>query len=266
MATYAIGDVQGCWQALQRLLDHLQFDPAQDTLWFTGDLVNRGPDSLAVLRFVSTLKNPIVVLGNHDLHFLALFYTQRPTQADDTLNELLASDDCPQLAAWLIQRPLFYHDQLQNYAMVHAGIPPTWTLAQTLHYAQEVEQVLQSDQRKEFFLNMYANQPNSWHESIVGLPRLRLITNYLTRMRFLDHAGHLNLSYKGELDNAPDDLIPWFNYPRSTPFPTRVIFGHWAALRGHCPVAQYSALDGGCVWGYELMALRLEDGQRFAVQ
>lgn len=263
MATYAIGDVQGCWQPLQRLLDVLQFDPNKDTLWFTGDLVNRGPESLAVLRFVSTLHRPIVVLGNHDLHFLALYYTQRKPAADDTLTTLLQSSECDQLAEWLSQRPLFHYDAEFDTAMVHAGIPPFWTLQQTQDYAHEVEILLRSSQRQDFFLNMYANTPTHWQDSLHAWPRLRLITNLLTRMRFLDQQGHLNLSYKGELDRAPANLIPWFSYPRTLPLSSRVIFGHWAALRGECPIPQYHAIDGGCVWGNELIALRLEDGRRY---
>lgn len=265
MATYAIGDVQGCWAALQRLLALIQFDETQDCLWFTGDLINRGPDSLAVLRFVRQLPHKVTVLGNHDLHFLAVYYAGRAVVKGDTLDQLLAAPDCAELAAWLCQQPLLHVDLQRNAACVHAGIPPMWRLAQAQQYARELENVLQSPQRDEFFQHMYADQPDAWDESLSGWPRYRLITNYFTRMRFLTDEGKLNLSFKGELDSAPANLIPWYEIPRVEPLSIRLLFGHWAALMGQCPVPDFHALDGGCVWGNQLIALRLEDERRFSV-
>lgn len=263
MSTYAIGDIQGCFSALEELLLHIEFDASKDKLWFTGDLVNRGPQSLEVLRFVKSLGDAqVTVLGNHDLTLLAIYYGTRKAHAGDTLNDILQAPDCDDLMAWLRRCPLLHHD---HYVMTHAGLAPMWTLAQAKALAHEVEQVLRGENIRDFLAAMYGNQPDRWQDDLTGMDRLRCITNYLTRMRFCDATGHLDLGFKGQIKDKPAELIPWFLVPNRANQHEDIIFGHWAALEGITNTPSVYALDTGCVWGRCLTAMRLEDKQRFFV-
>ncbi|WP_444995989.1 symmetrical bis(5'-nucleosyl)-tetraphosphatase [Aliikangiella sp. IMCC44359] len=264
MATYAIGDIQGCYQTFQKLLNTISFNPTKDTLWLAGDLINRGPQSLQTLEFIYQHKNSIrCVLGNHDLHFLAVESQKHKANKKDTFDELLNSPLCHLLAQWLIQQPLFHWDQSLNCAMVHAGVPHNWTIQQTLTYSQEVSNYLQSSNHGKFFTQMYGNTPNHWDSKLQGLDRLRYITNALTRMRYCHQDGSLELTCKKPLGQQPSELVPWFEYTRSTPLDCDLVFGHWASLEGNCSTDRYHALDTGCVWGGKLTALRLEDKALF---
>ncbi len=271
MSTYVVGDVQGCYKALRRLLKKIQFSPASDTLWFAGDLVNRGPRSLETLRYLSDLDANIrIVLGNHDLHFIAIFEGCAPARGKDSLDELLAAPDCEALCDWLRFKPLAYYDAIdtdrgiEKFLMVHAGVAPHWTLEMTLQHAAEVEMVLQNKGYKKFLRAMYGDEPIRWTASLEGQERLRTITNYLTRVRFCDDIGSLRLDIKEGLCAAPDGFKPWYEYQKITP-QTSIVFGHWAALEGETNRDHVYALDTGYVWGRELTAMRLEDKKRFSV-
>lgn len=266
MPTYAIGDVQGCYTALQKLLEHIHFDPSEDCLWFTGDLVNRGSHSLEVLRFVKQLgNNQRTVLGNHDLHLLACAYQKHPGWKEDTIADILAAPDRDELLDWLRHQRLFYYDKNLDFTLVHAGLAPSWDLAKALSLAKEVETVLQSDQISDFLGHMYGDQPDQWDESLTGWDRLRTITNYLTRIRFCYPDGRLELSGKGPADAPQERLLPWFRAPLRANEDLQIIFGHWAALGGITHTPRVYSLDTGCVWGFKLTAMRLEDGKRFRV-
>lgn len=266
MATYAIGDVQGCYDPLQKLLELIQFDPTLDTLWFTGDLVNRGPQSLATLRFVKELgKNQVTVLGNHDLHLLAVAHGTQPVRSTDTLTDILEAADKEELIDWLLHRPLLHHNEELQFILVHAGLAPAWDLATAKNLSSEVEQVLASDSANDFFQHMYGNQPDHWSNDLRGWDRLRCITNYLTRMRFCHADGRLELKNKGKLGEQANDLLPWFQVPNRMNSHLKIIFGHWAALSGTTHTPNVFALDTGCVWGNCLTAMRLEDEKRFSV-
>jgi bis(5'-nucleosyl)-tetraphosphatase (symmetrical) len=266
VADYAIGDVQGCFDSLQALLDKIQFNEHQDRLWFVGDLVNRGPKSLDVLRFVKNLPSKTkICLGNHDLHLLSLIYTKRRLQPyDPSLDPILAAEDCEELGAWLSQQALLHRDADLNVVMVHAGIAPQWNLTDAQRYAHELEQVLTGPERDLFLEAMYGNQPNLWSSELTGMLRLRLICNYLTRMRFCFADGSLDLQHDGPLHSVPSDLYPWFAISQHD-MPAHLVFGHWAALEGQCIQPRLHAIDTGCVWGGTLTALRLQDMQRISV-
>lgn len=264
---YAIGDVQGCYEPLQRVLELIDFDEKVDRLWFVGDLVNRGPDSLAILRFVSSLPiKPVVTLGNHDLHLLASLFGNRPWKGhDDTLQEVLHAVDREFLGHWLRKQSIAYYSAEHRVVMCHAGIAPLWDLPQAMQRAKELEEVLAGDQYREFLSHLYGNQPDIWSDDLNGMDRLRVITNYFTRMRFCDAQGRLELSYKGTIAQAPVNLYPWYEVPHRKEIDADIIFGHWAALMGKCSNPKIHALDTGCLWGGQLTALRLQDMQRFAV-
>lgn len=265
MATYAIGDIQGCLEPFQCLLKEIEFNPSNDRLWLAGDLINRGPDTLATLRFLYQLRDSItIVLGNHDLHFIAVYYRLRKRGKNDTLDELLNAPDCAGLVYWLLQQRLVHHDPHLNFTMVHAGIPPQWSLSEALERAREVESVLRSDKVEYFLANMYGNIPSRWDDNLVGADRLRLITNYFTRMRFCSAEGELELQTKESADAAPPGFAPWFSYQTRKTRDEKIIFGHWAALEGRTDEKNIYALDTGCVWGGALTALRLEDESRFS--
>lgn len=267
MSTYAIGDIQGCIRELEKLLSLIQFDSAHDTLWVTGDLVNRGPSSLAVLRFFKQLGvRHKIVLGNHDLHLIAAYYGFGRSNSSDTLQDVLAAPDVDELITWLRHCPLLHHDAALGYVMAHAGLAPGWTLEQAKLLAQEVESILQSDQPERLISHMYGNQPDQWHAELAGVERWRCIVNYFTRMRFCYADGRLDLSYKGEIAGKPDDLVPWFAVPSRANANEKIIFGHWAALNGITDVPNVFPLDTGCVWGNALTALCLESGERFSVK
>jgi bis(5'-nucleosyl)-tetraphosphatase (symmetrical) len=269
MATYAIGDIQGCFDELIALLDRIDFDAANDQLWFTGDLVNRGPKSLAVLDYVHALGDAaIVVLGNHDLHLLACGLIDRYSPGKkDTFGDVLASPQRDRLLNWLRCRPLLHDDPALGYTMVHAGLPPQWTIADAASYAAEVEVVLSSDGHEAFFEHMYGNAPNIWDPALSGWQRLRLITNYLTRLRYTANDGHIDFEFKGPLGTQPPDLIPWYEL-YAVPDDAAIIFGHWSALQlstAQMHSRRIFALDTGAVWGGKLTAMRLEDGKFFEV-
>lgn len=264
MATYVIGDVQGCYDPLRWLLKHINYNDDQDDLWFTGDLVNRGPKSLEVLRFVKTIPRVICVLGNHDLSLLALAYTDIKLHKH-TLNNILEAEDRDSLLTWLRYLPLIHQDSQQNFTLVHAGIPPAWTLLEALQYAAEVETILQGPTFKDLLNSMYGNDPADWQTSLTSWDRYRYIINALTRMRFCNDDGSLDLSYKGTLEQAPQHLKPWYKIPDRKTQGEKILFGHWAALEGKVDVKNVYPLDTGCVWGETLTALRLEDREFFSV-
>lgn len=267
MTHYAIGDIQGCFMPLMKLLEQIQFDPDKDIIWSTGDLVNRGPQSLEVLRFFQSLgEQHQIVLGNHDLHLLAVAYGAGKQHSSDTLLPILTAPDREELLTWLRHRPLLVHDAKLGYVMSHAGLAPMWSVQQAKTYAQEVEVVLRSAKPDMFFTNMYGNLPDHWDSELQGTERLRCIINYLTRMRFCYADGRLNLEYKGTVQHKPAEVVPWFELPLSINADDKIIFGHWAALNGETNVPNIYALDTGCVWGNCLSAMRLSDGKRYQVR
>ena len=266
MTTYAIGDIQGCFASLQKLLAHIAFNPADDTLWCVGDLVNRGSHSLEVLRFIKNLgEKHITVLGNHDLHLLSVAYGVSEIHKSDTLNEILVAPDKNELMDWLRHRPLLHYDPATKFVMTHAGLAPSWRLEEARQLAHEVETKLGEDSPDFLLKNIYGNQPDHWDEQLTGIERMRCIINYFTRMRFCYADGRLDLTYKGNIPDKPQGLIPWFDVPNRVNANEKIIFGHWAALGGKTNTPNVYALDTGCVWGNSLTAMRLEDEKRFSV-
>lgn len=264
MALYAIGDIQGCDAELGRLLAAIEFSPSRDRVWFVGDLVNRGPESLQALRRIRALgEAAVVVLGNHDLHLLAVAAGCARQRKDDTLAEILAAPDREELLQWLITRPLL-HEQ-GELCLVHAGLPPQWDIALARRCAREFEQALQKNPR-EVFEQMYGDEPDLWKEGLAGAGRLRYIGNCFTRLRYLHPEGRLALRAKGSPGRTQGEaLIPWFEAPHAKWRGTRVVFGHWSTL-GFIANDTMVALDTGCVWGGSLTALRLDGGSRLPVQ
>jgi bis(5'-nucleosyl)-tetraphosphatase (symmetrical) len=267
VSDYVIGDVQGCYEPLQRLLKQIQFEPQKDCLWFVGDLVNRGPDSLKVLRFLKQLPiPPKIALGNHDLHLLVSLFGQTHWQSEeDTILQVLEAPDAQELGHWLRQQSMICYSESLQVLVCHAGIAPQWTLQEALYLAREVEEVLQGEGYQNFLNDLYGDKPDRWDPALSGTARLRCITNYLTRMRFCDHEGRLNFSYKGGISTAPSTLYPWYEVPARKVLPVDLVFGHWASLKEVCPAPHLYAIDTGCFWGGELTALRLQDRQRFSV-
>lgn len=267
MPDYAIGDVQGCYEPLQRLLEHIKFDDKVDRLWLVGDLVSRGPQSLEVLRFIKQLPvTPRITLGNHDLHLLnELFGKQSRKNPDDSLHAVLTAPDADELGHWLRHQSILYHDSELNIVLSHAGIAPVWNLEQAKSYAAELETVLAGEDYADFLTHMYGNEPACWSAELTGMTRLRVLTNYFTRMRFCDEKGCLLLGYKGPIASAPANHIPWYAVPERQLIKPDIVFGHWAALGGQCPDPTIYAIDTGCLWGGALTALRLQDRQRFSV-
>lgn len=267
VADYAIGDVQGCFEPLKRLLERLCFDERVDRLWFVGDLINRGPQSLDVLRFIKSLPlSPRITLGNHDLHFLNSLFGDNPRQNHgDTLQAILSAPDREELGHWLRKQPILYYDAALDVVMCHAGIAPMWDFAEACARALELQQAIAGDDYSDFFNQMYGNDPSCWSPDLTGMTRLRVICNYFTRMRFCDANGHLMLTYKGTIPHAPAGLYPWYAVPNRCEIQADLVFGHWAALEGTCPHPRIHAIDTGCLWHGELTALRLQDKQRFSV-
>lgn len=258
MATYVIGDLQGCFDDLQRLLAHIHFDNKQDFLWFTGDLVNRGPGSLQCLRFVHGLgERAVTVLGNHDLSLLATAAGFRTPRPRDTLDDIFKAPDREKLLHWLRHRPLLHTDRPLNYTLVHAGLPPQWSLDDASAYAREVETVLQSDRYLDLLANMYGNQPDRWSDTLDGFERWRFIINCLTRLRFCTPAGQLDLDTKGNPGSQPAGLLPWFKVPDRRSRESKIVFGHWSTL-GCIQEENAYSVDTGCVWGGRLTAMRLD--------
>ncbi len=267
MTDYAIGDLQGCYTPLMHLLETIDFDEKVDRLWFVGDLVNRGPDSLRVLRFIRALpQNPIITLGNHDLHLLCLLLLpDAKPQKGDTLTSILEAPDTEEIAHWLRMQPVLHHDVKLRVVMTHAGIAPHWTLTQAKTYAKQLEHALRGPEVIDFLSHMYGNTPTHLTDGQTQNEQLRVICNYFTRMRFCDQKGHLELSAKGPPSSPPKGCYPWYEVPNRCVLEEQLVFGHWAALEGECPIPNIHAIDTGCVWGQTLTALRLQDGMRFSV-
>lgn len=264
MATYAIGDIQGCYDSLQHLLAHCAFDPAVDRLWLVGDLVNRGPKSLETLRLVKSLgPAALTVLGNHDLYLLMVAEGGAKFRGkDDTLQEILDAPDCAELLAWLRHRPLCHTEG--DYCLVHAGLLPQWTAARARQLAGEVEAALQGPAYGEFVRNLWGSEPAGWSDDLTGWARLRVIVNAMTRMRFCTADGLMEFKTKGTLAKAPAGHIPWFDLPGRKSAGSVLVTGHWSAL-GLKVTPNLLALDSGCLWGGHLTAVRLEDRQVFQV-
>ena len=258
MALYAIGDVQGCDHELGALLDAIHFSVDRDRLWFVGDLVNRGPDSLGVLRRIRSMGDAATVtLGNHDLHLLAVAFGQSRIRSDDTLNEVLAAPDRDSLLEWLAGRPLLHEDPALNVCMLHAGLAPQWTMSLARACAREVEHALQS-RPAQLFEKLYGDQPDCWDDALEGDERLRFIVNCFTRLRYIDADGRLMLRVKGSPKKSQTAaLIPWFEARDARWRGSRVVFGHWSTL-GFFHGTDVTGLDTGCVWGGSLTAWRLD--------
>lgn len=264
MSTYAIGDLQGCHAELQDLLGLIAFNPVHDRLWLVGDLVNRGPESLAVLRFIMRLgTRATVVLGNHDLHLVMRAAGFGRDSKDDTIAPILAAPDCDELLEWLRTRPLFHVER--DYAMVHAGLLPQWSVAQAAELATEVSEALSRRKRYVDFLeHMWGSKPDTWHDDLRGWDRLRVVVNAMTRMRFCTPAGGMEFHAKGKPENAPAGYLPWFAVPQRASRTHTLLCGHWSALGLHMKDGVI-ALDTGCLWGGQLTAVRLEDRKVFQV-
>jgi len=253
MATYAVGDLQGCLQPLKCLLERVRFDPAVDQL----------PESLETLRYLYSIRQSLTcVLGNHDLHLLAAWRNVERLKKSDTLREIIEAPDADQLLDWLRQQKLLHYDEPRGIALVHAGIPPQWTLGKALELAGEVEEVLRDDSRLPLYLDgMYGNEPAKWSKNLAGVERLRVITNYLTRMRFCTAEGKLEFKSKEGLDSAPKGYKPWFAHKGRRSRHVKIIFGHWAALQGQVKEPGVIALDTGCVWGGSMTLYNVDNGQ-----
>jgi bis(5'-nucleosyl)-tetraphosphatase (symmetrical) len=270
MSTYAIGDLQGCLSELRDLLDKINFDEANDQLWFVGDIVNRGPESLACLRFVKSLgSNAKTVLGNHDLHLLALANNVRKPHRKDTLNEIINAEDSEELLAWVKQQPLLITDTELKFSMIHAGLPPQWTIEQAKELARETEVLLQSHQFDDFIHDMYGNKPDIWSESLKGNDRYRFIINCFTRMRYIDINGKLDLKEKCPPGSQSSSLIPWYEITERKSKLNKIIFGHWSTVHlgndKNIKKNNIYPIDTGCLWGRKLTAIRLEDEKLFSV-
>ncbi len=263
MATYAIGDIQGCYNTFQELLESVGFNPTNDKLWLVGDLINRGSGSLEVLRWVYKNRSSVVtVLGNHDLHTLAVAEGKIPPHKSDTLQALLNAPDSGDLLNWLRHQSMIHAEH--GYLMVHAGLLPQWSAEQALTLGAEVETALRSANYRDFLAQMYGNFPNRWDSHLKGMGRLRLITNAMTRLRVCTSDGEMDFKFTGVLADVPVGTMPWFEVPTRKSADTIIICGHWSAL-GLQQRDNLFALDTGCLWGGELTALRLEDRAIFQV-
>lgn len=263
MATYAIGDIQGCFATLRRLVDKFAFDPAHDRLWLVGDLVNRGPSSAATLRWAKNLGDAaICVLGNHDLHLLTVAEGYERPHRGDTLQDILDAPDRDEMLLWLRKRPLMHVEN--GYALLHAGLLPQWSVARARQLASEVEAALRGDDYRTFLTHMYGNHPDRWQDDLNGMERLRTITNALSRLRFCTPEGEMEFTHKGAPDQPPPGFLPWYDIPGRASADTTLIFGHWSAL-GFRMTANTIALDSGCLWGGTMTAIRLEDREVFQI-
>ncbi len=263
MATYAIGDLQGCYASFQQLLDLIRFNITRDKLWLVGDIVNRGPDSLSLLRFIKQAGDAVImVLGNHDLHLLMVAAGLAKSHPGDTLQPILNAPDRDELLHWLRHQKLIHKDE--DYVMVHAGLLPTWSVTQAVALAQEVETTLRKENFHAVFSQLYGNKPNYWQDDWEGYARLRVIVNAMTRMRICTPDGKMNLSFKGNLQAIPTGYLPWFETPKRTSKKATIVCGHWSA-QGLNIKDNLIALDTGCLWGGSLTAIRLEDRKIFQV-
>ncbi len=260
MSTYVFGDLQGCFDEFGTLLNKIRFKPGNDSLWFVGDLVNRGPKNRETLDFILRLPEVTTVLGNHDLHFLAVATDSHEITSKDTFQDLLDSPDLGHYIDWYRRRPLLYQEK--QYILVHAGLPPHWDLDTCLVRASEVEKALKGDDYETFLEGMYSSEPAPWRDDLKGIDRLRMITNYFTRMRFCTIDGNLEFTHKTTV--APQGYSPWFRHPNRIDDEKRILFGHWAALEGSTQSKKHIALDTGCSWGRSLTAYCLEDGSFFS--
>jgi len=270
MSAYAIGDIQGCYYELQKLLNEINFDEKNDQLWFVGDLINRGPKSLQTIRFVKSLGDKAkVVLGNHDLNLLAVSKNIRPLSKKDTMKEILTADDIHELINWIKSRPLLITDNNLGFTMVHAGLAPQWTLENAKNLARECELILQSEKINDFLTLMYGDKPNIWSESLEGCDKQRFIINCLTRIRFCNSDGKLNLDTKVAPGMQKKSLIPWYALPNRKTLDEKIIFGHWSTIHlgNEKNFKKYNVypIDTGCLWGGQLTAMRLEDEKIFSV-
>lgn len=258
MAVYAIGDIQGCFDELQALLELIRFDPRHDQCWFAGDLVNRGPKSLETLRFIRDLGSSAVsVLGNHDLHLIAVAYGHPIDNDDHTLDAVLNAPDRDELIDWLRRQPLLHHDESLGFTMIHAGLPPQWDLKLARDCARQVEAMLRSDRITDFIEHMYGNKPRCWSADLKGWKRLRFTVNCLTRLRFCDDEGKLALKYKGPPGSQPPGFRPWFELEDRRSKDLNIVFGHWSTLGARRDPGIFP-LDTACLWGGELTALRID--------
>jgi bis(5'-nucleosyl)-tetraphosphatase (symmetrical) len=258
MARWAIGDVQGCCDELEELLARIRFSSDRDLIWFVGDLVNRGPYSLRALRLVRALAdNAVCILGNHDLHLLAVALAGARIRKNDTIGDVLEAPDRDALIEWLLYRPLAHYEPHSGDLMVHAGVAPQWSGILTAELAGEVERTLRQDARA-LLSGMYGDEPDHWRPNLSGLDRLRFTVNVLTRIRFLTRDGRVDLKQKGKPESAQKSLIPWFKAPNRATSGLRIVFGHWSAL-GLYREGGIWALDSGCVWGGTLSAANLDD-------
>ena len=260
MAVYAIGDIQGCAIPFEELLDKIKFDPGNDQVWLCGDLINRGPHSLETLRLIQKLgHSAICVLGNHDLHFLAVAENIRRSRAGDTLKHILEAPDFEELVHWLRNQPLVHCDKKLKTVMVHAGVYPGWKRKQLMGYAEEIGTLLRGDKFKKFLGKMYGKNPLKWDDSLKGWDRYRFLTNSLTRMRYCDAKGNLNFTEKGPPGSQGKKWIPWYSHPELKMKKWRIVFGHWSAL-GYFQDRNIISLDSGCVWSGKLTAVQLDAG------
>ncbi|MCK5725919.1 MAG: symmetrical bis(5'-nucleosyl)-tetraphosphatase [Thiotrichaceae bacterium] len=255
MTDYAVGDIQGCHKSLNRLLKKIKFDSSKDCLWVAGDLVNRGKDSLAVLRQLKTLGNAVkCVLGNHDVSLIAMHYGL--VRWHPTLLPIAEADDRDDLIAWLIQQPFLRVDTERKFCMAHAGVPPQWKMQRAIEYAEEITTALQGSDSKEWLANVYGDKPKKWKKSLQGYERHRYILNAFTRMRYLKKKGGLNFSAKNA-PNASSPLTPWYQFPKRKNYDYTIVFGHWASL-GFYSKNKIIGLDTGCVWKGRLTAINLD--------
>ncbi len=256
MSIYAIGDIQGCYDDLLRLLDTIDFDKHSDQLWFAGDLVNRGPKSLETLRFIKSLgRSAVSVLGNHDLHLLASAFKQRSPRKKDSLDQVLDASDRDELLHWLRHRPLFHHNK--EFCLLHAGLPPQWDFNKTKKMAAFAEKSIQGANHKHFFRTMYGDKPDIWDKRLGGMDKARFIVNCFTRIRYCQSNGRLDFKHKEKPGSQPDHLIPWFEVAGRQSAKMKIIFGHWSTL-GYYDGHNCFGLDTGCLWGGQLTAIKLD--------
>ncbi|WP_416305993.1 symmetrical bis(5'-nucleosyl)-tetraphosphatase [Neptunicella sp. SCSIO 80796] len=266
MANFIVGDIQACYTPLKKLLDKAGFNPQQDKLWAVGDLIGRGPEALQTMQYLMSLGEHFdCVLGNHDLHFLAVSQQIKNNKAEYRFDPLLNSAELPDIVSWLRSKPLACKI-CKGHLITHAGLYPGWTIRQAVKFSDEVSQQLQSSQWIKLLSSMYANTPLQWSDKLSGIERYRFIINAMTRMRFVTSKNELNFSVKASLQDAPKNLLPWFQHPaQKLKSHQKILFGHWAALGGTTDSSQYIALDTGCVWGNKLTLLNLESGGVFSV-
>lgn len=258
MSIYAIGDIQGCYEELRRLLEKIEFDERKDQLWLTGDLVNRGPKSLEVLKYLYSIDQSIItVLGNHDLHLIALALSDNKIKSkDESLKPILESKDKINLIEWLRSKPLIHFDQKLNTVLVHAGIHPNWSIKESLQYNNEMSSIIKGQEGPNFFKNMYSNTPNKWVNQVNHIDRSNFIINAFTRMRFMSKDTELDFNEKGSPMDSASNLLPWFSHPNRKTIESLIVFGHWSALNYYHD-QNIVCLDGGCVWGGDLIAINI---------